>query len=234
MNIKYIIVDDETIAHDIIKKYCSMLPNMQLMQDCYDAIEAIQYLNSHAVDLIFLDLNMPKLKGFEFLKTLPSPPKIIVTTAYKEYALEGYELNIVDYLLKPFSFERLLKAVNKAFTDTSKTTFTAENKTTDTKNQRIFLYTNNKHIQVLLDDILFIEASGNNVKIVLKEDIITLRGTLSSVMQLMPNEGFMQVHRSFIVAQKHIKIIEGNQIFIDKYVVPIGKYFKAQIDNLLT
>ena len=143
-------------------------------------------------------------------------------------------MNIVDYLLKQFSFERLLKAVNKAITDTSKTTFTAENKTTDTKNQRIFLYTNNKHIQVLLDDILFIEASGNNVKIVLKEDIITLRGTLSSVMQLMPNEGFMQVHRSFIVAQKHIKIIEGNQIFIDKYVVPIGKYFKAQIDNLLT
>lgn len=233
MNIKYIIVDDETIAHDIIKKYCSMLPNMQLMQDCYDAIEAIQYLNSHTVDLIFLDLNMPKLKGFEFLKTLPSPPKIIVTTAYKEYALEGYELNIVDYLLKPFSFERLLKAVNKAFTDTSKTAFTAENKTTDTKNERIFLYTNNKHIQVLLDDILFIEASGNNVKIVLKEDIITLRGTLSSVMQLLPNEGFMQVHRSFIVAQKHIKSIEGNQIFIGKCTIPIGKYFKAQIDNLL-
>ena len=102
MSVKCIIVDDESVAHDIIKKYCALLPNLQVTQDCYDAIEAIEYLNSNPVDLIFLDLNMPKLRGFEFLKTLPQPPKVIVTTAYKEFALEGYELNIVDYLLKPF------------------------------------------------------------------------------------------------------------------------------------
>ena len=103
--IKYLIIDDEHIAHDIIKGYCDMLPNMQLMSHCYDAIEAIEFLRKNKVDLIFLDLNMPKLKGFEFLKTLSSPPKVIVTTAYSEFALEGYELNITDYLLKPFSFE---------------------------------------------------------------------------------------------------------------------------------
>lgn len=234
MNIKYMIVDDESIAHDIIKKYCSLLPYMQLMQDCYDAIEAIEYLNKNTVDLIFLDLNMPKLKGFEFLKTLPNPPKIIVATAYKEYALEGYELNIVDYLLKPFSFERFLKAINKAFiVDASKTTSITQNEANDEKPERIFLRSNNKSIQVVLDDILFVEASGNYIKIVLKEEIITIRGSLSSIVELLPNEDFVQVHRSFMVAQKHIRRIEGNQIFLDHYTVPIGKLFRGEIERIL-
>lgn len=231
--IKYIIVDDESIAHDIIKKYCSMLPNMQWMQDCYDAIEAIQFLNGHSVDLIFLDLNMPKLKGFDFLKTLPNPPKVIVTTAYKEFAFEGYELNIVDYLLKPFSFERLLKAVNKAFVETTKSISFLQNGTNDLKNKSVFFQTNNKYIQVFVDDILFLEASGNYVKVVLQDENIQIRGTLMSVVETIRDEGFMQVHRSFIVAKKHIKSIEGNYIFIAKFNIPIGKYYKSQVDTLL-
>lgn len=227
------IVDDEPIAHNIIKKYCSMLPHLQLVQDCYDAIEALEFLRANSVDLIFLDLNMPKLQGFEFLKTLSNPPRVIVTTAYKEYALEGYELNIVDYLLKPFSFERLLKAVNKASIDTSKMTSITQNEPGDAKQGRIFLRSNNKYIQVALDDILFIEASGNYVKIVLADEIVTLRGTFSSIMDLIPAVGFIQVHRSFMVAQKHIKSIEGNQISINKYTIPVGKLFKPQIDLFL-
>jgi DNA-binding LytR/AlgR family response regulator len=230
---KYIIVDDESVAHDIIKKYCSLLPNMQLMQDCYDAIEAIEYLNKHTVDLIFLDLNMPKLQGFEFLKMLPNLPKVIVTTAYKEHALEGYELNIVDYLLKPFSFERFLKAVNKARTDTPKIQVNTQNTASDTNQERLFLRSDNKYIQIVLDDILFVESSGNYIKIVLKEEIITMRGALSSLSEHIPTQGLVQVHRSFMIAQKHIKRIEGNKIFIDDYTVPIGKLFKAQLDRLL-
>lgn len=233
MSIKYIIVDDESVAHDIIKKYCSLLPNMQLMQHCYDAIEAIEYLSHNEVDLIFLDLNMPKLKGFEFLKTLSHSPKVIVTTAYKEHALEGYELNIVDYLLKPFSFERFLKAVNKVRTDTPKIPSTTQSTVSDEKQGRFFLRSDNKYIQIVMDDILFIESSGNYIKIVLKEEIITTRGKLASMMELMPIDSFVQVHRSFMVAQKHIKRIEGNQIFLDNYTVPIGKLFKAQLDRLL-
>lgn len=233
MNVKYIIVDDESIAHDIIKKYCSLLPNMQLMQDCYDAIEAIEYLNGNTVDLIFLDLNMPKLQGFDFLKTLPQPPKVIVTTAYKEHALEGYELSIVDYLLKPFSFERFLKAVNKARTETPKAPFIAQNEVSDAKQGRIFLRSNNKHKQVALDDILFVEASGNYIKIVMKEEIITLRGTLSSIAEHIPVEGLVQVHRSFMVARKHIRSIEGNEIVIGDHTVPIGKLFRTQLDRFL-
>ncbi|SFH44114.1 LytR/AlgR family response regulator transcription factor [Pedobacter insulae] len=233
MSVRYLIVDDESVAHEIIKKYCAMLPNMQLMQDCYDAIEAIEYLNHHTVDLIFLDLNMPKLKGFEFLKTLPSPPQIIVTTAYQEYAIEGYELNIVDYLLKPFSFERFLKAVNKARTARPKPAAGLTNEVKDDKQERFFLRTDNKHIQIVLDDILFVESSGNYIKIVLKEETITIRGKLATISELIPILNFVQVHRSFMVVQKHIKSIEGNQIFIDNYTVPIGKFFKAQVDGFL-
>jgi len=150
--IKYLIIDDEHIAHDIIKGYCDILPNMELMKHCYDAIEALEYLNKNKVDLIFLDLNMPKLKGFEFLKTLASPPKVIVTTAYSEFALAGYELNIVDYLLKPFSFERFLKAVNKVESSRSiiKPSSTEGN---DETTKRIFLRQNKSYIQVDVDSI---------------------------------------------------------------------------------
>ena len=111
--LKYIIIDDEPLAHDIIKEFCSMLPHLQLEKDCYDAMEAMQYLNENTVDFMFLDINMPKLRGLDFLKTLTNPPKTIITTAYKEHAVEGFELNVVDYILKPFSFDRLVKAVNK-------------------------------------------------------------------------------------------------------------------------
>jgi DNA-binding LytR/AlgR family response regulator len=227
---KYIIVDDESIAHDIIKKYCSLLPNMQLMQDCYDAIEAIDYLCKHTVDLIFLDLNMPKLQGFDFLKTLPNLPKVIVTTAYKEHALEGYELDIVDYLLKPFSFERFLKAVNKARSEAPKSIPEAQAIFNTEKEDRFFLRSDNKYIQIVLDDILFVESAGNYVKIVLKNEIITIRGNLATIRKLIPIHSFIQVHRSFMVVQKHIKSVEGNQLFIDNYTVPIGKLFKAQLD----
>lgn len=230
--IKYIIVDDETVAHDIIKRYCAMIPGMQLMQDCYDAIEALQYLTGNRVDLIFLDLNMPKLKGFEFLRTLPDQPKVIVTTAYKEFALEGYELNIVDYLLKPFSFERFLKAFNKAFLDTSKAAAVIQSERRVENADTIFLRSNNKHIQINPDEILYVEASGNYIKIVVKDDIITIRGNLLSIKELIPNKDFIQVHRSFIVTKKYIKSIEGNQIFIDKYIVPIGKLYRSEVDRL--
>ena len=111
--LKYIIIDDEPLAHEIIEEFCSMLPHVQLEKNCYNAMEAMQFLNEHTVDFMFLDINMPKLRGLDFLITLTKPPKTIVTTAYKEHAIEGFELNVVDYILKPFSFNRLVKAVNK-------------------------------------------------------------------------------------------------------------------------
>ncbi|WP_040281688.1 LytR/AlgR family response regulator transcription factor [Psychroserpens damuponensis] len=230
----YLIVDDEHIAHDIIKGYCDMLPNLEFKANCYDAIEAIDYLSKHKVDLIFLDLNMPKLKGFEFLKTLSIPPKVIVTTAYSEFAIEGYELNVIDYLLKPFSFERFLSAVNKvtALNDRSKTKENNIN-IAPIKDKYIFFKQNNIHIQVEFDSILFIEASGNYTKVVTTKDTITIREKISDSIKLLSTNDFFQVHKSFAVAKKHINRIEGNRIYIKDYIVPIGKLYKTNINMLL-
>lgn len=233
MKIKYLIIDDEHIAHDIIKGYCKMLPNLEFKADCYDAIEALAYLQKHEIDLIFLDLNLPKLKGFEFLKTLSSSPKVIVTTAYSEFALEGYELNVVDYLLKPFSFERFLSAINKVIASNPKTLENKNNETIHPEKKYIFLKQNNSHIQVDLDSVFFIEASGNYTKVVTNKDTITIREKISDTIQLFSDNDFIQVHKSFAVARKHINSIEGNRIYIENYIVPIGKLYKANINSLL-
>lgn len=229
--IRYLIIDDEHIAHTIIEEYCNLLPNMQLAKKCYDALEALDYLRDHTVDLIFLDLNMPKLKGFDFLKTLSSPPKIIVTTAYQEYAIEGYELNIIDYLLKPFGFERFLKAVNKISSSTSK----ASVKPTEDENSRsIFLRSDKKYTQIFIDTILYIEASGNYVKVITQNNnAIIVREKFSDLMELLPKNDFMQVHKSFAVAVKYINSIEGNRIMISDYTIPVGKLYKMNVNKLL-
>lgn len=230
--IKYLIIDDEHVAHDIIKGYCDMLSNMQLMKHCYDAIEALDYLRENTVDLIFLDLNMPKLKGFDFLKSLPNPPKVIVTTAYKEYALDGYELDITDYLLKPFGFDRFLKAVNKTV-QIKENIPTKIQHEEQTKAGYVFLYSDKKHIQVKVDDIQYIEAAGNYSKVVTKDSSILVREKISDMLGRLSPEQFVQVHKSFVVAKAQIKSVEGNRILIANKIVPIGSLYKANIIKLV-
>lgn len=229
----YLIIDDEHMAHDIIKGYCDMLPHMQLMKHCYDALEALDYLREHSVELIFLDINMPKLKGFDFLKSLSNPPKVIVTTAYKEHALEGYELEITDYLLKPFSFERFLKAINKASQVKKNSSLAYQNTGKSKKKGQIFLYSDKKYIQVSVDDIQYIEATGNYSKVVLKENNILVREKISDILEQLSSDDFIQVHKSFVVAVKNINSVEGNRIFICKLIIPIGKKYKPSIMNLI-
>lgn len=229
--IRYLIVDDEYVAHDIIKGYCDLLPQMQLMKNCYDALEAFEYLNKHEVDLIFLDLNMPVLKGFEFLKTLNNPPRVIVTTAYKEYALEGYEYNISDYLLKPFGFERFLKAINKTFSKPNSQTAAASER--GVISSRIFIQSNKKYIQIEVNTIQYMEARGNYTRIVTTTETITIREKISTLLEMLPPYNLLQVHKSFAVASKYIKSVEGNRIFIADHIIPIGQTFKINIDQLL-
>ena len=231
--IKYLIIDDEHMAHEIIKGYCDLLTGMELQQHCYDALEALQYLNAHKVDLIFLDLNMPKLKGFDFLKTLPAPPKVIVTTAYSEFALEGYELNVVDYLLKPFPFERFLKAVNKAIGSHGHAKSTAISEPKSEAVTRIFVRGDKKHTQLAIDEIQYIEAAGNYTKVVTLTEIVTTREKFSTVLATLAEHAFLQVHKSFAVAPKYIKSIEGNQITIGNSKIPIGKMYKLNVNRLL-
>lgn len=230
--IKYLIVDDEPIAHDIIQKYCELIPSMKLMYNCYDALEALEFLNKNHVDLIFLDLNMPKLKGFAFLKTLSHPPKIIVTTAYKEFALEGYELNVVDYLLKPFSFERFLMAVNKASASSIRKE-DGHKEIDESINKTIFLKSNKKHIQLEINKILFLESAGNYVKVVTNEEVVLVRDKISSLLKQLPESLFVKVHKSFAIAIAHINSIEGNRVFIENHEIPIGKMHRNEIQELL-
>lgn len=224
--IKYIIVDDETASHNNIKEYASNIPNLSHQESCFNAFEAIEHLNNNTVDLLFLDINMPKLSGFDFLKTLSTPPRIIVATAYKEFALEGYELNIDDYLLKPFSFQRFIAAANKV-SDLIK-------QSGITDDSSIFLKDNKKHHQVKLNDILYTEAYGNYVKIHLNDKMILTHQTLSSIEELLPKNQFIKVHKSFIIAKNKIVLIEGNLIHINEHKIPVGKMYRQNINELLS
>ncbi len=229
---RYLIVDDEPIAHRIIEDYCAELPFLTLQENCYNALEALQYLKNHRVDLIFLDLNMPKLKGFDFLKTLNDPPKIIVTTAYKEFAIEGYELNVCDYLLKPFSFERFIKAINKAVGQGEPQISEPMTRSTPT-GERLFLKGDKRYHQVRTTDILYIEAYGNYSKVYLTKEMILTNEKISSFESLLPSGEFLRVHKSFVVSVEKINQIEGNRILIQEHAIPIGQFYKRNVTELL-
>jgi DNA-binding LytR/AlgR family response regulator len=233
--IHYLIVDDEPIAHRIIEKYCNNLPHLEKKGNCYNAFEAMQFLNENEVNLLFLDINMPKLSGFDFLKTISNPPKIIVTTAYKEFALEGYELNISDYLLKPFSFERFVKAINKTIdtTENKKRTHTLTNTETELNPISFFLKGDKKHHQIHFEDLLFIEAYGHYSKVYLKNDMIVSNQKISDFDNLLPKSNFIRIHKSFIVAKNKIKHIEGNRVIINEHKISIGQTYKGNINKLL-
>ena len=229
---RYMIIDDEYIAHEIIQGYCDLLPNMELQKNCYDGIEALEFLKQNTVDLIFLDLNMPKLKGYDFLRILQNPPKVIITTAYKEHALESYEFDVSDYLLKPFSFERFLKAVNKATSETSGQN-TSKSPAAKESSKTIFIKSSNRHLKIKVDDILFIEASGNYTKIMLKDESHSIRNKFSEFLSSLPASDFVQVHKSFAIATEHIVSIEGSRINMGLEMIPIGKMYKMKVNEIL-
>lgn len=231
--IRYIIIDDEPIAHRIIEKYCDDLHHLVKKGNCYNAFEAMQLLNEQEVDLIFLDINMPKLSGFDLIKSLSNPPKIIVTTAYKEFALEGYELNVSDYLLKPFSFDRFVKAINKTMLTLQKKEVNPSLAPTSIRRSNsFFIKGDKKYHQIRTDEILFIEAYGHYSKLYLKDEMILTSEKISSFEELLPEDAFLRVHKSFIVAIGAIKLIEGNRIGILDHKIPIGQTYKNQVNRL--
>ena len=241
---KCIIVDDEPLAHKVIKNYSENLNVLDIVKVCHSALDAMNYLNEHSVDLIFLDINMPKLKGLDFLRTLHNPPLIIITTAYQEHALEGYELNILDYLLKPFSFERFLKAVNKAtaqkklIEEAAKPTIIQDvntlsvSNTNTTVGEQIFIKGDKKIHQVTLNSINYLESIGSYVKVHLENETIITLDRLGNFEKLLPNT-FIRVHKSYIIPTKKIEIIEGNRIKIQETYIPIGRAYKHNLTKLI-
>ncbi len=233
MTITYIIVDDEPIAHKVIENYCKDLPFMQLQANCYDAIQALSFLNKQKVDVIFLDINMPKLKGFDFLRTIDNPPQIIVTSAYQEYALEGFELNICDYLLKPFGFERFLKAVNKAVDTISQKKEAPVVVSQTPESDSLFIKGEKKYHHVKLNEISYIEAYGNYSIIHLANTRIITPEKISDLETMLAAENFIRIHKSFIVSVAGIKEIEGNQVKLANKTLPVGRVYKLNVGRLL-
>ena len=232
----YMVVDDEPIAHRIIDDYCQALPHLQLANHSFDAMQAMSYLTDHSVDLLFLDLHMPRLKGFDFLRTTPVKAKVIVTSAHQDFALEGYELEVSGYLLKPFSFERFVKAVNRALAELQPRS-SANARITEPEPQpqpqRIFVKGDRMHHQVALQDIRYIEGCGNYC--VLRTEsgsLITQRG-LSDFERELTVPRFLRVHKSYLVAVDKISSIAAHSLRIDDDEIPIGQTYKAGVMNLL-
>ncbi|MBO6523505.1 MAG: response regulator transcription factor [Balneolaceae bacterium] len=235
--ISYLIIDDEPIAHGIIEKYCENFTHLQKAGNCFNAKEALEKLYQEQIDLIFLDINMPEISGFEFLRSLRNPPRVIVTSAYQEYALEGFELDITDYLLKPFSLQRFMKAVNKVIDSLNEQIdVLAKGPSSELLNDALIFIKEkggSKVYQVKEGDILFVEASGNYSKVVLNDKEIITHQKISELEQQLSKEAFIRTHKSFIISRNRIKSIEGNQIEIENHTIPIGQTYKEQVKKLL-
>lgn len=216
MNINCIITDDEPVARKGLKGYVESVDFLTLVGECENAIRLNTLLKTQPVDLLFLDIEMPRLSGIDFLKGLSNPPKVILTTAYERYALEGYELDVVDYLLKPISFDRFVKAVNKVHD-----LFEKEGKADD-KNF-IFVKNNKQYKKVVFDDILYIQGLDNYLVIHTVDSNEIVHSTMKNIMGSLPAGAFIQVHRSFIVNMKHIRSIDGNQLVLGKDKIPVAR-----------
>lgn len=227
MNIyKCIVVDDEPLAQNVLKKYIDEHPALEITAVCSDAMQAQAALMNKQVDMIFLDINMPKLSGINFFKTLTNPPLVIFTTAYPEFAVEGFELDALDYLLKPFSFERFLKAVNKALEKLNR----ADNVVSKQKIAPfIFLKSEKKVYKVDLEDIIYLEAIGDYVKVVSKQGQHIVNDTMKNLLEILPATQFIRVHKSYIIAKNKINFFEGNYVKLGDKDIPIGGSYKEDI-----
>lgn len=228
--IKCIIVEDEPLAVKILADYISQLPFLDLQGTFKDAILASEYLLGHSVDLIFLDIHLPKLKGMAFLKTLTHPPAVIITTAYHQYAVEGFNLNVTDYLLKPIEFERFLVAVNKV-----KTTLTDKIKTSNSQETKDFVFLNvqKKKVKIMFSEILYVESQREYVKIVtIKKEYLSKMST-HEIEALLPSDQFKRIHRSFIVSVSKIESYSSEMVEVNGISIPIGRGYKdIRIENL--
>lgn len=234
--IKCVIVDDEPHAIELISSYVAKVPDLQLTFSSTNPIEAFQYVQKNPADLIFLDIHMPELDGIQFIKLMAGKSKIILTTAYSEHALVGYEHDVVDYLLKPILFDRFFKAVNKAIQLVEKRE-TASVSASDTKEEDyIFVKTETrgKLLKIRLKDISFIEGLGNYVTIHTPQGKIICLITFKELEEKLPPSLFVRVHKSFIVALDKIDMIEGNQVIIGKQPVPIGESYKPKFLEMLS
>ncbi|WP_430410978.1 LytR/AlgR family response regulator transcription factor [Kordia sp.] len=214
-----IIIDDEPLARKGLVTYCDDISFLNVVGVCKNALQANDILHEHAIDLIFLDINMPIMTGLHWLKTLTSSPLVVMTTAYPQYALESFSYEVIDYLVKPISFDRFLQAVNKAYRLTK-----------TTKEDNVFFVKSDKSLKkIKIDEILFLEAMQNYVKIITTTETIITHTTLKQLHEYLSDQVFIQTHKSYIISKKHISEIEGSQILIENYKIPISVRLKKDV-----
>jgi DNA-binding LytR/AlgR family response regulator len=222
-----IIIEDQPPAQRILKKYIKDVGFLHLKATFPDAIQAMEFLKAETVDLIFLDIHLPKISGIDFLKTTPNPPHIILTTAFPDYALESYEFNVVDYLLKPFSFQRFVKAVSRvpAKSDSSSGQNHSEEKRQSTR--EIFIKSGYEHIKIKVDEIVYIKADADYTELFVAKKRYLSSEPLRNWLEKLDSGQFMRIHRSYIINTSKIEKVSGNQIYLsNEVIVPIGRAYK--------
>jgi DNA-binding LytR/AlgR family response regulator len=234
--INCLVVDDEPPALEVLRKYIESVPSLILAGICGNAVEALAIIQHKPIDILFLDIQMPQILGTDFIRTLTNPPKIIFTTAYRKYAVEGFDLDAVDYLLKPISFERFLKAVNKTMktslkqTGYSDGTYANENEIVNT---HIHFRADRKILKIALDDILYFESLKDYIKVVTKFKTILTKHSISSLEENLPEPGFLRIHRSYIVAVNKIEYFTNEIVGIGKQELPISRMYRHEVEKVL-
>ena len=222
-----IIVDDENVAREIIASHLSRIENIEVIAQCKNAIEAFNFINNNAVDLIFLDINMPEISGIAFAKSINKNNKIIFTTAYRDYAVEGFNLQAVDYLLKPISFERLLQAINRYF-EVNTQQIETQSQPSET-NDFIFVRSDRRMLKITFKDIIFIESLSDYLKIHLKDQSIITRETISAIEAKLPQKDFLRIHRSYIVNLANIESFTNEEMIVNGKALTISRSYKKDV-----
>ncbi|HEY2349690.1 MAG TPA: LytTR family DNA-binding domain-containing protein [Puia sp.] len=234
--IRCLAVDDEPPALDILKKYIEMIPSLELISTCNNAVEALDILQVDNIDLMFSDIQMPQILGTDFIRTLKKPPKVIFTTAYRNFAVEGFELNAVDYLLKPISFERFLQAVNKVMEVSLQNSDDRENAGGRKKamaDSFIHFRADRKVLKIALDDILYIESLKDYIKVITRTKTIITKQSISSLEDNLPAAAFIRIHRSYIVALDKIESYTSELVEIAKRELPISRMYRHEVEKVL-
>ncbi len=227
--IRCIIIEDQPPAQRVLQKFIGDLENMELKATFADALKAMDFLKTHAIDLIFLDIHLPKISGIDFLKSIPDAPHVILTTAFSDYALESYDLNVVDYLLKPFSFERFVKAVNKISVNTGEKQSQELAIGTKSSPEILFIKSGYEHLKIQVSDIFYIQSESDYTEIFTSDKKYLTSHSLRHWLQTLDDGIFVQIHKSFIVNTANITKVSGNRIHFDSDIhVPIGRAYKER------
>lgn len=223
-------MEDEPLAAEVLQDYIRQVPFLKLIKTCSDAIYAMETLKEEKIDLVFLDIHLPKLKGLDFIKSLTNPPHIIITSAYHEYALEGHELNVLDYLLKPIEFKRFLKAVNRLSAVQEHTEDVSQK---PSEREYLFFNVSKKKVKIFLDEILYIESLKEYIRVCTRQKTIITKFQLGEIEEILSRSNFLRVHRSFIVAKDKIDAFTATDVEVNGKQLPIGRSYKDVVQTAL-